>query len=98
MVTLEKCPFCGSSKILAGNVESPEGYGFKPNEVITGFVFTLRSPWAFHFGPAAHFCAKCCMVWSNADPKDAAKFLQKYATGALKARLEAIDSNMQEEP
>jgi hypothetical protein len=87
MPITDKCPFCGSSTVLAGNVRSAHGFGFTPEEIKKGFLFTFRSLMAFKFGPSAHFCAKCFMVWSKADPKDAVKFLGDYANDDLKARL-----------
>ena len=94
-----KCPFCGSTEVLAGNIAVAKGAcGFRPDGVKTGLVFTFRSPYAFNFGPAAQFCAKCCMVWSRADRRDAAKFLRKFAEGPLKARLEAGDTIVNEQP
>ena len=79
--------------VLAGNVTGSHGYGFRPDEIKKGFVFTLRSVFAFRFGPAAHFCAKCFMVWSKDDPKDAVKFLQDFGNDDLKARLAALNAS-----
>ncbi len=85
----EKCPFCGSSKVLAGKVISNAGnYGFRPYEV-SGFHFTFRVVFAFEFGPQACYCAKCSMVWSKADPKDAADFIENFADDELKQKLAA---------
>jgi hypothetical protein len=92
------CPFCGSRKVVPGNLKSRRGFGFRPNDVIEGLIFTIRHPWAFHVGPAAQFCAACAMVWSQADPKDAAKFVKKYATGALRARLDAAEPESKSPP
>ncbi len=93
MVAPEKCPFCGARKVLAGRVLGREGYGFKPDDAKGGFVFTLRTNYAFAFGPTARYCAGCGMVWSKADAKDAAKFLERFASDALKSRLAALDAN-----
>jgi hypothetical protein len=57
-----------------------------------GFVFTVRDPYAFRFGPDGHYCAGCGMVWAQADPKDAADFLKRFVADKLKARLDAIDA------
>ena len=82
------CPFCGSLKVMSGKVVGAEGQaGFKPDETVTGFVFTLRYPFAFAFGPTGQYCATCGMIWAKADTKDAAKFLKKFATEDLKNRL-----------
>jgi hypothetical protein len=84
-----KCPFCGGSAVLAGSVYS-KGHGFHPDGTRTGLVLTLRSVFGFAFGPAAQFCAECCMVWSKADARDAATFVEKFASGELKAQLATI--------
>jgi hypothetical protein len=101
MPALDKCPFCGSRKVVSGEFKTASQFtiyeqfkgkprfGFKPNEVIDGFVPTTRNPWAFDVGPSAHFCGACNMVWSQADPVDASEFIRRWGTGALKARLDA---------
>ena len=94
--TSEQCPLCGSLKVLAGDVVSGKNYGFKPADTKKGFFMTLRSPFAFRFGPAAHFCAACGMVWSKADPQDAAEFLENYVTDETQGRLAAIDAATKE--
>ncbi len=87
MLTPEKCPFCGSTKVLPGKVTTSGGsYGFRPYE-ISGFHFTFRVVFAFEFGPQACYCAKCSMVWSKANPKDAAEFIENFADDSLKDRL-----------
>jgi hypothetical protein len=93
MVARDKCPFCESLKVLTGRVLGREGYGFKPDDSQGGFVLTLRQNYAFAFGPAARYCAGCGMVWSKADAKDAAKFLSRFATDKLKAKLNAGSSD-----
>ena len=89
MNSAAKCPFCGGTTILTGQVWS-KGHGFHPDGTRTGLVLTLRNVFAFRFGPAAQFCAECCMVWSKADLQDAATFIDKFATDELKAQLAAI--------
>jgi hypothetical protein len=81
------CPFCESPKVIAGKVVNA---GFKPDDTVKGFVFTLRDPFAFGFGPAAEYCAACGMIWTKAKTKDAAKFLEKFGTDELKARLASL--------
>jgi len=88
------CPFCGSLKVIAGKVLSARGpTGFKPDDTRKGFVFTLRDPFAFAFGPAAQYCAACGMIWTRAKAKDAAKFMDKFVTDELKARLASLDAS-----
>ena len=92
------CPFCGNDHVCAGKVIGRDGFGFKPDGTKGGFVLTLRDPFAFAFGPGACYCADCGMVWSKADAKDAAKFVRKFATAELKARLAAPDANAPKSP
>src|SRR5712671_6943662 len=87
MTTSEKCPFCGSSRLAEGKIESSEGaFGFKPDETIHPF-FTFRTVGAFEIGPTAVFCAACYMVWCKADSRDAHDFIDKFGTESLKFRL-----------
>ena len=93
MNTPEKCPFCESPQLLPGKVIGREGYGFQPEGAKRGFVLTVRDPYAFAFGPAAQYCAACGIVWSKADAKDAAQFLEKFGTDELQARLAASNTS-----
>jgi len=89
MTTPDKCPFCGSSNVIPGQVRAFRGpYGFKPDDTKSG-TFTFRSVFAFEFGPVATFCPHCSMVWSKADPKDAAAFIRHFGTEALQAKFHA---------
>jgi hypothetical protein len=91
MSSPEKCPFCGSLVVIDGNVLSGKGgHGFRPRATRGDVVFSLRIMMAFEFGPAAQFCPECCMVWSQADPRDAAKFMAKFGADDLKALLATI--------
>ena len=76
--------------MIEGNVTADHRFGFQPAEAKQGFVWSMRKPFAFDFGPAARFCPECCMVWSKADARDAEKFIEKCSSDALKARLSAI--------
>src|SRR5262245_4774691 len=96
MTSLDKCPFCGSYKLVPGSVKSQECFGFLPDEHHGGF--TIRNIFAFAFGPSAIYCATCFMVWAKADSNDAAKFIQKFGTPELNARIAATDSDTKKEP
>ena len=87
MTAMDKCPFCGSSKLVPGRVGDNSGpYGFTPNEA-SRWAFTLRPTFAFNIGPAATFCGECCMVWCKADRKDAYQFIHDFGTETLNARV-----------
>ncbi|MGH7972756.1 MAG: hypothetical protein ACREIC_28920, partial [Limisphaerales bacterium] len=88
MADPDPCPFCGSLHVVPGRVNASEGYGFKPYQT-QSLAFTFRNVFAFDFGPAASFCPRCSMVWSKADSKDAAKFIQEFGTQALKTQVAA---------
>jgi hypothetical protein len=89
MTPTGKCPFCGSDKLVSGRGEHSGGRGpdcFTVDDA-SRWTFTLRLNFGFDVGPAATFCADCCMVWSQADRKDAYKFIKDFGNAALKARV-----------
>ena len=84
----DKCPFCAASSVIPGKiVYNEERSRFRPDSTRKGFFLSIRWPFGFDFGPRAHFCAKCYMVWTKADPEDADKFLRKFASASLKQAL-----------
>ena len=93
MISPDPCPFCERRQVLTGKVIGGEGIGFQPDGTKKGFVLTLRDPFAFAIGPAACYCAACGMVWSQADAKDAAKFIKKFVPAQIKDRLASLDVN-----
>jgi hypothetical protein len=91
MTNPNNCPFCGSPAVVPGDIRTSKGpYGFRPAETRGGFNLTTRRVFAFEFGPLASYCAQCQMVWSKANPNDAAEFIRKFGTEGLKAQFEAV--------
>jgi hypothetical protein len=91
MKATDQCPFCGSSKIVHGLIQAPQASGFKPDETKSGFFWSLRSPVCIKFDLPACYCGSCGMVWAKADERDAAYFMEHYATDKLKVMLAQPD-------
>jgi hypothetical protein len=56
-------------------------------------MLTGRRVLAFEFGPEASFCPHCNLVWSKANPKDAAEFIRKFGTESLQGRFAAVQQS-----
>jgi hypothetical protein len=91
-MTQEKCPFCGSAKLVSGKFTTFEDpyTGFKPNESIEP-LFRLRTVAGFKLPQSATFCANCYMVWCKADSRDAHNYMRDHADQSLKERLLTAD-------
>lgn len=87
MKPTEKCPFCGSAKLVCGKLTSSEHHvGFKPDES-TEPRFSLGAVAGFRLRRSAMFCADCCSVWAEAEPQEAHEYLRQYAARPLRTRL-----------
>jgi hypothetical protein len=87
MTTPDQCPFCGSRQLFPGAIKSTGWYTFRPNEA-HATIFHIASVDGIDFGPRAHLCAQCGMVWGRANRQKARDFIESYGSEVAQAKLQ----------
>src|SRR5438477_12064948 len=93
MPTSDQCPFCGSRQIFAGSIKCSERYTFLPHHVRTSLWRVISSA-GIEFGPSAHLCAECGMIWARSKRQKAREFLESYGEKAAQAKLQDNSSKV----
>jgi hypothetical protein len=84
-----KCPVCESNKVFSGKVVDSEGgnYSFNPQGLKwwASFIAEVKVDSDFRA------CKTCGHVWSQLDPSELTKLLERKGTAETKAKLAASD-------
>jgi hypothetical protein len=87
MPNSDQCPFCASPKIFGGAIKCPERFIFLPHRARNS-LWRMMSGAGIEFGPSAHLCAECGMLWSRASRQKVRDFLESYGDKAAQDRLQ----------